>query len=155
LWTEFNERGKTVPVERASILIVDNDIDNCELLPAFLTQDGEQYDINTCNSFSEAQQLFTSRKFDLYITEYFIPDDQTVSEFCTSLRREYPEAPVIIYSVFGEKAAKEDALAAGANLYLVKPNDLDRICSSVRDLISRRYYHSVKPGPRLRATSIF
>lgn len=144
--------------ERPSILIVDNDADNCDLLPLLLQKDGDRYNITTCNTFSAAKLLVASRRFDLFITEYFIPDDQTVSKFCRSLRQAQPTVPVIIYSVFHEKLAKEDAMAAGADLYLVKPNDIDRICTSVREFIDRgtrpiqAHQHSV---PRRSATTIF
>lgn len=122
-------------IERPGILIVDDDVDICKLLPALLQSEGDNYHVTAAHSFKGAQLLLGTRRFDLFITEYFIPNDQTMSEFCHSIKLVSPNSPFIVYSKFDEKMAKEDALGAGADLYLVKPHDEDKICSSVRDLL--------------------
>jgi DNA-binding NtrC family response regulator len=126
---------------RPRILLVDDDVDTCKLLPALLQTEGDNYHITTSHSFHGAQLLMSTLRFDLFITEYFIPNDQTVSAFCHSIKLVSPNSPFIVYSNFDEKKAKDDASASGVDLYLVKPNDQDKICSSVRDLIQKKSAH--------------
>jgi len=117
------------------ILIGDDDVGNCRLLPALLRAEGDNYHVTTAYSFAGAQLMLNTRRFDMFITEFFIPRDQKMPRFCRSIKLVSPNSPFIVYSKFDEKTAREEALGAGADLYLVKPFDQDKLCSSIRELI--------------------
>lgn len=124
--------------ERPKILLVDDDVDTCKLLPALFQNEGDNYHVTTSRTFHSAKLLLGTRRFDLFIAEYFIPNDQTVAKFCHSIKLVSPNSPFIVYSKFDEKMAREDAFGAGVDLYLIKPNEMDKIGSSVRELLKKR-----------------
>lgn len=119
------------------ILIVDDDRDTCEMMPVWLGLDGERYEVATRNSFFEASKLIASHPFDLYIFDYAVPDSNA-AEFCRMLRRLDPKTPIVIYSAMSRSVAGQSALDAGADAYLEKPNDLDRIGQIVKRLLEQR-----------------
>lgn len=123
--------------DRLSILIVDDDPDACEMLSQILRDDCDFYDITTCTSFVRAFELIRAKPYDLYIFDFLTPQI-TADEFCEMLRRVEPHTPIVIYSAANETLTRERAINAGADLYLIKPTDLDRICPSVKDLLDRR-----------------
>jgi DNA-binding response OmpR family regulator len=123
--------------ERPSILIVDDDPEACEMLSQLLTNDCDFYDITTCTSFVKAFGLIRAKPYDLYIFDFLTPEI-TADEFCEMLRRVEPNTPIVIYSAANETLTRARAINAGADLYLIKPTDLDRICPSVKDLLDHR-----------------
>ena len=78
--------------------------------------------------------MIRERPYDLYIFDYLVPDT-TADRFCEMLRRAEPNVPIVIYSGFSDLRTREAAIRAGADLFLVKPNDLDRLCPSVDHLL--------------------
>lgn len=143
-----------MPYELPRILIVDDDPDTCELLPVLLQIDGDRYDITTRTSFYEARDLIAARSFDLYIFDYFMPE-MSGARFCEGVRQFDNSTPIIIYSAGGPKSVREDSIRAGADLFLTKPNDLDRIAPSVREMLGRRTMAApVRPIYKMRARSI-
>ncbi len=63
------------------------------------------------------------RRFDLYLLDYTFPDASGVT-ICEALRKLDPDAPILFYSGRAMPEEKEAALGAGAQDYLIKPDDL-------------------------------
>jgi CheY-like chemotaxis protein len=57
-------------------------------------------------------------------------------EICRQIRGYDRQTPIIFYSGAVFPQEKEAGLAAGANAYLTKPNDLEKIAGAVKQLIS-------------------
>jgi DNA-binding response OmpR family regulator len=119
------------------ILIVDDDRDTREMMPVWLGIEGEKYEIATRDSFFEASKLIASHPFDLYIFDFAV-SDTNAAEFCRTLRRIDPKTPILIYSALSRSVAGQAAVDAGADVYLEKPNDLDRIGQVVKRLLEQR-----------------
>ena len=116
------------------ILCLDNHQDTCELIDLMLRQADGNYQITAVSAPDEAFRLIAGRKFDLYILDYQFPGISGV-ELCRRIRRTDKQTPVLFFTAMARPADRDAAMAAGANRYLVKPNDLDRLVPTVRELL--------------------
>lgn len=119
------------------ILYVD-DAEACEMAQLLLEQSENDYEITAASSPEEAFSLISQRAFDLYIFDnpWRKP---TGLELCRKVREDHPKAPIVIFSVRAQDADREEALAAGANDYLIKPNDLNRLIRTIDLLLAGKH----------------
>ena len=113
-----------------SILCVDDDTDTCELLQ-FVP---DEYDFVSAHSIEKALELIQRRQFDLYIFDNWMLDGSGI-ELCQKVRRAGIETPIIFVSGAAQTKDVEEALASGANEYLIKPCDPDLLKKVVKELI--------------------
>jgi DNA-binding response OmpR family regulator len=104
------------------------------MLKLLLSQ--EDYEVVTALSCEEALKLATEREFDLYVLDRRLPDGSGL-QLCQDLSRATPGVPTIFYSGDAYDIHRSEALAAGANDYVAKP-DIDRLIECVRDLLADR-----------------
>jgi CheY-like chemotaxis protein len=79
----------------------------------------------------------SGQKFDLYLLDHTFPDASGVS-ICMLLRQFDQATPIIFYSSRAMPQEREAALKAGAQEYLVKPNDLFNVTQHVAKWIESR-----------------
>lgn len=118
-----------------SILYVDDNADSCEVISLMLNIADDKYDVTTVDRADKAINLIKDQNYDLYILDYRLPEIDGI-ELCRRIRRIDTVTPIIFYSGAAYKAEREQAIAAGANAYLVKPNDLDSLTETVKLLLS-------------------
>jgi CheY-like chemotaxis protein len=118
-----------------NILYVDDNADSCEVISFLLNIADNKYDVTTAESADKALNLIKVQNFDLYILDYRLPEIDGI-ELCRLIRKIDTVTPIIFYSGAAYKAERERAMAAGANAYLVKPNDLDNLTETVKVLLS-------------------
>ncbi|MBL8123941.1 MAG: response regulator [Pyrinomonadaceae bacterium] len=107
---------------RPRILFVDDDDANCEMMKYWLDVDCG-YDLTAVNDGKTAFELIEAEYFDLFLLDYCLPDTTAV-HLCRKIRAIDPKVPIIVYSALDRDIDKESALAAGANRYLLKPDEL-------------------------------
>ena len=117
------------------ILYVDDDPDSCLLIGLMLQQFNEDYGVIAVGSVQKALDLINDLGFDLYILDYRMPEMSGV-EFCRLIRQTDAETPIMIYSAVLRDADRLEALNAGANAFLIKPNDIDRLNETVEQLLN-------------------
>ena len=117
------------------ILYVDDDKDSCELLKAMLHFDGSDYEVIAVNSSMEALSILKSQTFDLYILDYSLPEISGV-ELCRFIRNNDLITPIMFLSARAFSFERAEGFKAGANEYLIKPNDLNKLTDTINRLIN-------------------
>ena len=123
-----------MPQTKCRILCIDDHEDTSEMLKLLLAQ--EDYEVVTALSCDAAFQLATSQEFDLYVMDRHLPDGSGL-DLCQRLTKATPGVPCIFYSGDAYDIHRSEALAAGADAYVAKP-DIDGLIESVRQLLSER-----------------
>lgn len=117
------------------ILCAEANDDVCRMLRVFLRPDGYQFE--SAGTVAEAMSLARSEHFDLYLLGDRFPDG-TGLELCREIREINPQTPILFFSSLGTKADQELGLEAGAQAYLIKPHDLDKLAATIRQLLGGR-----------------
>ncbi len=123
-----------MPQAKCRVLCIDDHEDTSEMLKLLLSQ--EDYEVVTAPSCDAALQLATTQEFDLYVLDRRLPDGSGL-QLCQDLTKATPGVPSIFYSGDAYDIHRSEALAAGADDYVTKP-DIDRLIESVRELLSER-----------------
>ena len=123
-----------MPRVKCRILCIDDHEDTSEMLKLLLAQ--EDYDVVTAVTMREALQLASDQEFDLYVFDKHLPDGSGL-DLCSTLNDATPGVPCIFYSGDAYDIHKFEALAAGADDYVAKP-DIDGLIESVRKLLAGR-----------------
>jgi CheY-like chemotaxis protein len=82
----------------------------------------------------DALQLATTETFDLYVLDRRLPDGTGI-ELCRLLNEATPGVPCIFYSGDAYELHRQQALAAGADEYVSKP-DIEVLIEAVRKLLA-------------------
>jgi CheY-like chemotaxis protein len=89
------------------------------------------FQVTTVENGADCLKLVESgQRFDLYLLNHTFPDVSGVS-LCNLLRQLDAHTPILFYSSRAMPQEKEAALEAGAQDYLVKPNDLFNVAEHV------------------------
>lgn len=119
-----------------TILYIDYSADNAEIVKFFLNQSG--YEVETCDTGGAALDLARRNRFALVMTEYRLPD-MNGTDFCREFRKFNAQIPLVFFTASVQKWEKEKGLASGAQAYLFKPDDLDKIADTVDYLIAQNH----------------
>lgn len=122
-----------IPVVR--ILCVEDDKDWCEVMELILEGEIKNLKLTSVGTISEALISMENLSFDFYILDFALPDGMGI-ELCRKIRQTNLTTPIIFYSAMAQNVDKNDAMAAGANEYLVKPNDLDKFTTKDWKILS-------------------
>ena len=114
------------------VLCVEDDADTCMMLRDLLGL--IDCEVTSAATAAEASELIARGRFDLYLLDNWLPGGSGV-ELCREIRRSDPSTPVVFYSGAGLDSERDEALAAGAQAYLVKPGDVSLLVETVRRLL--------------------
>ena len=117
---------------KCRILCVDDHLDTSEMLKLLLAD--EDYEVETCGTMEEASILAQKGEFDLYVLDKRLPDGTGV-ELCSLLNRLTPGVPCIFYTGDAYEIHRQEALAAGADAFVAKP-DIDGLIDAVQVLLT-------------------
>jgi CheY-like chemotaxis protein len=120
--------------DRYRILCADDHDDTCFLLSTLLNSWG--YEVRSAGSVEETLTIAGMEHFDLFILDYYYRDGSGV-DLCRQLRRMKPQTPVMFYSGAAYESDKEQALGAGAEAYLVKP-ELESLLTAIQGVLQRQ-----------------
>lgn len=116
-----------------TILSVDYDFDNREIIKLLLSQKG--FTVVASETAGGALDLIKQKQFALVLSEFRLPD-MSGAEFCRRFRELDYQTPFVFFSASVEAKQKEEGLAVGAQAYLFKPDDIDNVAVTIDQLIS-------------------
>jgi two-component system response regulator HydG len=129
------------------ILIIDDDMDMCNLLGRFLQKKG--YETEASHSGNKGIAKFKESKFDVVLCDFRLGDKEG-REVLKELKNIDPYAIVIIITGYSDIKTAVDVIKAGAFDYITKP----LIPEEVLNVISRALQQSAEGGieaPRMTA----
>ena len=114
------------------ILCVDDHADTSEMLKVLLSN--EEVEVVTAITIEEALELVKVESFDLYVLDKRLPDGSGL-DLCRKLTSITPNVPCMFYTGDAYDVHRQQALEAGAEEYVAKP-DIDRLIETVQKLLS-------------------
>jgi two-component system response regulator HydG len=96
----------------------------------------DEHDVVIATSIRDAIELVKTQSFDLYVLDRRLPDGSGM-ELCTLLNQVTPNVPCIFYTGDAYEVHRQQALAAGAEEYISKPN-IEELISTVTRILSEK-----------------
>ncbi|MBD9503420.1 response regulator transcription factor [Pseudomonas sp. BGr12] len=128
----------------SELLLIDDDVELCELLTTWLTQEG--FSIRAAHDGAQARAALSSRAPDAVVLDVMLPDGSGL-ELLKSLRSDHPDLPVLMLSARGEPLDRILGLELGADDYLAKPCDPRELTARLRAVLRRS--HPAQPAAQL------
>jgi two-component system NtrC family response regulator len=121
-------------MERAKILIAEDEKNQRDLLEGFLKKEG--FSVDAVANGREALQKLEGNFFDIALIDYKMPELdglQTLRE----IRRLYPDLPVVMMTAYGTVETAVASMKEGALDYLTKPVDLEELLLILQKVMER------------------
>ena len=117
----------------AKILIVDDVAFMRMMIKDILTKNGYEVVAEAANGV-EAVELYKSHQPDLVTMDITMPEMDGI-EAVKQIKAVNPAAKVIMCSAMGQQSMVMDAIKAGANDFIVKPFQADRVLEAVKKIV--------------------
>ena len=118
---------------KPSVLVLDDDDDNVQILEAALSSRG--FDVRTARSSAEARELLARQTVDALVTDLSLGDGDAL-ELMTALGARRPKVAILVTG-YGSREDQARSHAAGFDAHLVKPIVLEQLESSLRRGLAR------------------
>ena len=128
------------------ILVIDDDINICDLLRMYLEKEG--YEVRTANDGVEAMTSFRLYEPDLILLDIMLPKKDGW-QICREIR-EQSSKPIIMISAKGETIDKVLGLELGADDYIVKPLDMKEVFARIKAVLRRYAKHDTADGELIK-----
>jgi DNA-binding NtrC family response regulator len=116
------------------ILIIDDEAGIRESLETLLSLEG--YSIETANDGEAGLNAIGQRSYDLVLLDLALPGMNGI-EVLGQIRERYSDLPVIMITAFGTVTNVVDAIRAGAQNFVQKPWDNEKLLADIRAAIAR------------------
>jgi DNA-binding NtrC family response regulator len=120
---------------RHKILVVDDDLQMCELLSDFL--EGEGFSVRTLGNSAKALKILKEEEFDVILTDLKMKGKDGL-DLLEETKQIAPETPVILMTAFGSIESAVKAMKMGAYDYITKSPDMDELMFTVRKALENR-----------------
>ena len=115
------------------ILVVDDDLNICELLKLYLENEG--YTAFVANDGQAAVDTFAAKNPDLVLLDIMLPK-MDGWQVCREIRKT-SSVPIIMLTAKGETFDKVLGLELGADDYVTKPFDAKEVMARIKDVLRR------------------
>lgn len=120
-------------MDTKKILIVDDDLNICELLRLYIEKEG--YETRLAHDGKAALELFATENPDLILLDIMLPE-MDGWQVCREIRKT-SSCPIIMLTAKGESFDKVLGLELGADDYVVKPFDTKEIVARIKAVLRR------------------
>src|SRR5438874_8617550 len=124
-----------VPVDRTTVLVVDDEDGIRQALTRFLTRLG--YDVQAAANAAEALQLLPAHHPQAMLCDIRMPETSGVELLPKALALD-PDLAVLMLTAIDEPRTAIECLKLGAYDYLIKPVDLDELELSLQGALRQR-----------------
>lgn len=132
-------------IDKAHILVVDDDTRLRALLQRFLQENG--FLVSAAKGAAEAREMLKQYVFDLLIVDIMMPYESGL-EFLAKLRQE-DNVPVILLTAMGETGDRIAGLESGADDYLPKPFEPKELVLRIKNILRRSPQNDEKQATKL------
>lgn len=115
-----------------TILVVDDDAMNREVMEAFLEIEG--YEVILASNGAQGLNKFRENPPDLIILDVRLPD-MLGYDVCKQIKATHPHIPIMIVTGFEADDERENGIAAGADAFLSRPFGGDILIEYVNKLL--------------------
>jgi DNA-binding NtrC family response regulator len=116
------------------ILIIDDEAGIRESLEVLLTLEG--YSVEMAIDGEEGLLMLEKNSYDLVLLDLALPG-QTGLELLPQIHERYPELPVVMITAYGTVDNVVEAVRAGAENFVQKPWDNEKLLADIRSAIAR------------------
>jgi len=120
---------------RGPVLIVDDDLEMCEVLRAALG--GRDFEVEFTTNPQEAISKLNDRPFSAMVTDLFMKGASGL-DLCRQITANDPTLPVIVITAFGSLETAVAAIRAGAYDFVTKPFEVDELALILERAIQHR-----------------
>src|SRR3990172_2069970 len=122
-------------MDKAKILVVDDEKDICMALNIILTKEG--YSVKEAYNGEQALELIKRENFDIIMTDIKM-EKMDGFEVLKQARQISPESSVVMMTAFASVVSAVEAMRAGATDYITKPFINDEIRMTVKSILQSR-----------------
>ena len=126
-------KGRRIPHMSNKILVVDDDLNICELLELYLENEG--YTAYVANDGQAAVDMFNEKSPDLVLLDIMLPK-MDGWQVCREIRKT-SSVPIIMLTAKGETFDKVLGLELGADDYVTKPFDSKEVMARIKAVLRR------------------
>ncbi|MDE3062210.1 MAG: sigma-54-dependent Fis family transcriptional regulator [Acidobacteriota bacterium] len=119
----------------ASILVIDDEAGIRESLEVLLTLEG--YAVKMASDGEQGLRILELENFDLVLLDLALPG-QSGLELLPQIKERQPETPVIMITAYGTVENVVEAIRAGAENFVQKPWDNEKLMADIRSAVARR-----------------
>ena len=120
---------------QGSVLIIDDEAAIRESLQTLLEIEG--YEVETATDGGEGLTRLAERPFDLVLLDFALPERNGI-EILHDIRERDSELTVIMITAYGTVENAVNAMQAGANNFIQKPWDNEKLLADIRTAVGRR-----------------
>jgi DNA-binding NtrC family response regulator len=131
----------------ARILIIDDEAGIRDSLETLLTLEG--FTVEMAPEGQSGLEMLTANEYDLLLLDLSMPGESGI-DLLPRIKRMRPELPVIMITAYGTVGNVVDALRAGADNFVQKPWDNEKLLADIRTAIAKQ--RSLQEVTQLRRT---
>ncbi|MEZ2345903.1 sigma-54-dependent transcriptional regulator [Terriglobus sp. RCC_193] len=131
----------------ARILIIDDEAGIRDSLETLLTLEG--FTVEMAPEGQSGLEMLSSHEYDLLLLDLSMPGESGI-DLLPRIKRMRPELPVIMITAYGTVGNVVDALRAGADNFVQKPWDNEKLLADIRTAIAKQ--RSLQEVTQLRRT---
>lgn len=119
---------------KQTIFVCDDNADAAELIKFVFKLEG--YEVESCDNLEDCLTGARQKNFQAIILDNRFGHVSSL-EVSRQIRNSNPTVPIIFYSGEARQSEIDKALATGADAYLVKPQDFEKLTETVVGFIER------------------